>query len=81
MPENTGKKYIDGRGKKYRVMYGISTYEPGFKARYQMPNRSGTGGWKGVRQLPWRRTFEEAQADLDRMAAERGWRVWDGDSI
>ena len=77
-----GKKYIDKRGWKYQVMGGISAYTgAGFKARYQKPDRSGASGWKGVRQLPWRQTFEEAQADLDRMASEKGWRKWEDSDV
>lgn len=73
MPE--GKKYMDERGWKYKVMSGIGNHS--YKARYQKPGISAPhSGWKGVRTLPWRGTFAEAQDDLDCMARERGWRAW-----
>lgn len=69
------KKYVDGRGWKYKVMPGIG--EDSYKARYQKPDKTGdTAGWKGVPSLPWRTTFDEAQADLDRLAEEKGWNEW-----
>ncbi|MBQ9346896.1 MAG: hypothetical protein IJT94_06070 [Oscillibacter sp.] len=68
------RKYIDQRGWKYKVMRGI--VDDTFKARYQKPEKSGSTGWKGVASLPWRSTFEEAQADLDRMARKKGWQTY-----
>lgn len=70
------KKYIDARGWKYKVMGGIG--ENTYKARYQKPEKSGDVGWKGLGAVPWRNTFEEAQANLDRLAKEKGWREWQG---
>lgn len=67
------KKYVDNRGWKYKVMGGIGE---AFKARYQKPDKEGDVGWKGVAAVPWRKTFEEAQADLDRLAGEKGWKEW-----
>ena len=67
-------KYIDGRGWKYRVMSGIGL--DAVKARYQKPEKQGDDGWKGLATVPWRTTFEEAQADLDRLASEKGWKEW-----
>ena len=64
---SAGKTYIDGRGWQYRVMGGIGG---SFKARYLKP---GASSWKGVAALEWRGSFEEAQADLDRMAQANGW--------
>ena len=69
-----GKKYIDSRGWKYRVMGGIGP--DAFKARYQKPEKQGDDGWKGLAAVPWRTTFEEAQADLDWLASEKGWKEW-----
>ena len=68
------KKYIDNRGWKYQVMSGLG--EGAFKARYQRPEKHGDVGWKGLATVPWRTTFEEAQADLDRLASEKGWKEW-----
>lgn len=72
----TGKKYIDNRGWKYQVMSGIGPDT--YKARYQKPEKHGSNGWKGVAAVPWRKTAEEAQADLDRLAKEKGWNEWNG---
>lgn len=72
--ESDIRMYIDGRGCKYKVMSGIGLDT--FKARYQKPDKHGNSGWKCVKSLPWRSTREEAQADLDHMAAERGWKIW-----
>jgi hypothetical protein len=63
-----GKMYIDSRGWMYRVMSGIG--EDRFKARYCKPDKA---GWHGVKKLPWRETHEGAQADLDKLAQEKGW--------
>jgi len=62
------KTYVDERGWKYRVMpgIGINTY----KARYQKP---GKPGWHGVAKLPWRESFDVAQADLNQLAKEKQW--------
>ena len=68
----SGTVYISERGWKYRVMGGIGGGT--FKARYQKPGKS---SWKGLAQLPWRDTFEEAQADLDRLAQTHGWKPWE----
>jgi hypothetical protein len=70
------KKYIDTRGWKYQVM--PSFVDNAYKARYQKPRKHGNTGWKGVAALPWRSTYEEAQADLDRLAQEKGWQEWQG---
>ena len=77
MIEQTSTKYIDARSWKYKVMSGIGS--DCFKARYQQPDKDDSvSGWKGVAAVPWRTTFAEAQADLDRLAKERGWEVWHG---
>ena len=77
MNEHIGTKYIDARGWKYQVMSGIGP--DSFKARYQKPDKNdAVCGWKGVAAVPWRGTFSEAQADLDQLAKERGWEVWNG---
>jgi len=69
-----GKKYIDDRGWKYKVMRGLgdSTY----KARYQKADHQGDTGWKGLSAVPWRQHFEDAQMDLDRLAVRKGWKEW-----
>jgi len=62
--------YIDDRGWKYIVMGDLADT---FKARYQKPEKSGSTGWKGVQSLPRRKTFDEAQADLDTYAQAKSW--------
>lgn len=70
-----GKKYIDERGWKYKVMGGIGGTE--YKARYQKPDKHGEhSGWRGLSSVPWRSTFDRAQTDLDRTAKEKGWQEW-----
>lgn len=69
-----GKNYIDSRGWKYQVMSDIGPNT--FKARYQKPDKHGPDGWKRLATVPWRSTYEEAQADLDRLAAAKGWKEW-----
>ena len=68
------KSYIDDRGWKYQVMSGIG--ENTYKARYQKPEKHGSVGWKGLAAVPWRKTFDEAQADLNAHAKKKGWAEW-----
>lgn len=68
------KSYIDSRGWKYKVLPGIG--KNSFKARYQKPNHINSNGWKGVASLPWRNTFDEAQADLNALAKSKEWFEW-----
>lgn len=70
----SGKAYIDHRGWKYQVMSGLGGNT--FKARYQKPDRQGNVGWKGLITVPWYGSREAAQADLDRLAAKKGWKEW-----
>lgn len=64
------KEYIDHRGWKYRVMGGLG--DVGFKGRYQKPGKT---GWKCMRNLEWRTSFDEAQSELNAMAGSKGWEV------
>lgn len=63
-----GKIYRDSRGWLYRVMPGLggNTY----KGRYQQPGKS---SWHCMRQLPWRDSQAEAEADLATYAAAHNW--------
>lgn len=70
------KNYIDSRGWKYAVLPGLG--ENTFKARVQKAEKHGAVGWKCVAALPWRKTREAAQADLDKLAAQKGWTEWSG---
>lgn len=68
--------YADGRGWTYKVLSGIG--DNAFKARYFKPDpKTGCphGAGKGVARLLWRATFEEAQHDLDDLAAQKAWRT------
>ena len=62
------KVYVDGRKWKYKVMGGLG--ESNFKARYNKPEKM---SWKGVQKLPWRKSFDEAQSDLNALAKEKRW--------
>ena len=69
------KAYVDERGWKYKVMSGIG--QNTYKARYQKPEKNGPEtGWKGLAAVPWRTTFDEAQADLNAYAKKKGWSEW-----
>lgn len=70
------KKYIDSRGWKYVVLPGFG--KGAYKAWFQKAGKFGVMGWKCVAALPWRKTREEAQADLDRLAEQKGWAEWPG---
>lgn len=63
------KEYIDNRGWKYRVMSGLGVE---FKGRYQKPGKT---GWKCMRNLEWRESFDQAQSELNEMAESKGWRI------
>lgn len=60
--------YKDYRGWTYMVRGGIGQQD--FKAFY---NKPGKYGWHGCRALPWRKTREEAEQDLNVYAMKKGW--------
>ena len=62
--------YIDDRGWLYKVMPGLGSNT--YKGRYQKPGRS---SWKCMTNLSWQSDSEAAQADLDTLAADKGWKV------
>lgn len=70
-----GKKYVDERGYYYRVMVSIS--QPPRYTTYCRECKS-LWGWQVVEELPWRLTEEDAQSDLDQLAARKGWTEWEG---
>ena len=63
--------YRDEQGRLVRVRQGLGN-DPVFMAM-----REGEKPWNGhrvkSRELPLRRTAEEAQRDLDAYAAKKGW--------
>jgi hypothetical protein len=63
------KTYIDQRGWLYQVMPGLG--ENNYKARYKKPGKS---GWKCMANLEWRKSFDEAQSDLNALAEKKGWK-------
>lgn len=66
-------EYIDKRGWRYKVQSGIG--QNTYKAKFLRPDRNSTNGWHGYSHLPWRDTFDEAQTDLDDLAAAKGWEM------
>lgn len=64
--------YIDERGWMFKVMPGIGGYC--YKARYNKKGLDEKLGWKCAAALPWRDSFEFAQADLDAYAKKKGMR-------
>ena len=61
--------YQDNRGWKFRVKDGLN--ENTCKAFYQKSEHSGNDQWHGVRSLPWRESYYEAQKDLDEYAKKK----------
>ncbi len=62
------KAYIDARGWRYKVMGGLG--ENNYKARYQKPGKS---GWKCMKNMEWRKSYDEAQRDLNARAKLKKW--------
>ena len=67
--------YQDHRGWKYRVMPGLG--ENMYKARYHKPDKPDNVCWRCYTKIPWRSTFDEAQADLDALARRKQWHIED----
>ena len=63
--------WIDSRGWKYKVMGDLAGT---FKGRYQDNKHNGNVGWKGMRQMERRETFDQAQEDLNQYAKLKGWK-------
>ena len=62
------KVYRDSRGWEFFVGSGICGDE--YKTFYQKPEKFRA---YGCRLVPWRDSFDEAQADLNMEAEKRGW--------
>lgn len=69
--------YIDRQGRKYCVIGCIGPNA--FKARVQAADKHGETGWKALSYLPWRKSFQKAQCDLDALAEKKKWNVWYGE--
>lgn len=67
------KYYADSRGNKYCVKGGIKM--GAWKASRQKASHNGEDGWKSISKVPWRRNFDEAQEDLDKLAQKCGWSI------
>lgn len=62
------REYTDVRGWQYKVMPGIGA--DCFKAKYRKPGQS---RWRDLSSVQWRKTFDEAQSDLNMLAEKKGW--------
>ena len=69
------KRYRDERGWVYFVLAGIGLVsgigQDMYKSLYQKPGKTSVHGWRSV---PWRESFDAAQADLNREAKKREWK-------
>lgn len=61
--------WTDLQGWKYRVMRIAGTY----KGAYQDDKHKGDVGWKGMRQMQSKNSFDEAQEALNCYAKLEGW--------
>lgn len=67
------KTYTDERGWFYQVMGGLG--ESNYNARYRKPGKL---RWKCMANLPWRKSFDDAQSDLNALAKKKGWGEYPG---
>jgi hypothetical protein len=69
-------RFKDDRGWTYFVRAGLGGNQ--FKPFYKKdPEKPAGIGEHAYRNLPWRGTFDGAQADLNKLAQEKGWEVVD----
>lgn len=68
------KAYTDHVGWKHRVMSGA--FNTRFIAHVQAPWTHDKEEWYSSAILMWQKTFDEAQADLNKYAKENGWKEW-----
>ena len=61
--------FKDDRGWTFFVRAGLG--ENNYKTFYKKPGKN--SGGHGYRNLPWRKTFREAQEDLNQLATKKGW--------
>lgn len=69
----------DYRGWNYKVMRDLAG---NFRARYQKPGHEPNVGWKSCKQFNPRKTFIEAQMDLNDYAKAKNFKVackWETD--
>lgn len=65
------KKFIDERGWLYYVRGGLG--DSNYKTFFKKPGKKTEG--HGYTRLPWRKSFREAQEDLNQYALKKGWIV------
>ena len=72
------KTYLDSRGWIYFVRPGIG--KNNYKGFYAKSIEDYKAGHRqhGMRALEWRKTFDEAQEDLNAYAKEKSWEEWKG---
>lgn len=71
------KQYIDDRGWTYFVRAGIggNTFKTFYKKDSSKPAGMSEHAYRGT---PWRKTEEQARADLDALAQKKSWRMKGG---
>ena len=69
--------FTDDRGWIFFVRAGLG--ESNYKAFYKKPGQNTMG--HGYKSLPWKKTFQEAQQDLNELALKKGWKVVDLDDL
>ncbi len=62
--------WTDSRGWKYKIMHSSTG---GYKGYYQDHKHDGDNGWKSMRQMEKRESFDWAQEDLNQYAKKKGW--------
>lgn len=71
------KMYTDDRGWIYFVRSGIGVdHYKGFYTKNKKDLKAGIRQ-HGMRALEWRKTFDEAQKDLNVYAEKKGWKEWE----
>lgn len=62
--------WMDSRGWKYKVMGDLTGT---FKGHYQNNKQNGDIGWKSMKQMKRKETFDQAQEDLNQYAKKKRW--------
>lgn len=72
------KIYIDNRGWIYFVRPGLG--ENNYKGFYAKNIEDYKAGYRqhGMRSLEWRKSFDNAQKELNAYAEKKGWEEWKG---
>lgn len=72
------KVYTDDRGWIYSVRSGIG--QDCFKGFYSRNEKDYVSSLRqhGMRALQWKKTFDQAQAELNKYAEKKRWKEWKG---